>query len=382
MHIAILGTRGIPARYGGFETFAEELAVGLVQRGISVTVFCEMENVDAEKSFSTGYKGVELVYVGRLPEGPLRTLTYDAISLWRARKQYDIVYMLGYGASLLCWLPRIWGRPVWINMDGLEWARAKWGWFARGYLRCMEAIATVVATRLIADAAGIRDSLLHRYPHMPPCPVISYGCYPIREIPQNHHLSEWGLCRNNYYIVVCRLEPENHVLDILDGFRQSASQKELVIVGDIGIRSSYSRELLAIKDKRVKFIGTVYDRLKIAALRYHAIAYFHGHSVGGTNPSLLEAMACGNAIIAHDNPFNREVLGESGVFFRGAEEIPKILEHLESSLPWKSSLGKRALERASKVYTWQSVFRKYEELIRLETSSTCDANELSDLPHV
>src|SRR6266571_1127158 len=146
MKISILGTRGIPAQYGGFETFAEEIAVRLVKQGVDVTVFCE-----AEKGEQSGeYQGVKLIYVSVPKLGSLTTILFDLICLWRARKEFDVVYMLGYGASPFCFIPRLWGRQVWINMDGVEWARSKWSWPARIWFKMMEAVAMRTPDRIIA----------------------------------------------------------------------------------------------------------------------------------------------------------------------------------------------------------------------------------------
>src|ERR1700682_2446546 len=171
MRLAILGARGIPARYGGFETFAEQLAVRLVERGHDVTVFCE-----AAGDVNDEYRGVKLRHVPAHDLGPLSTMLYDAACLWHARSSFDVIYMLGYGSSPLCGLPRLWGRQVWVNMDGLEWARGKWGPIARWYLRWAEAIAMWTPDRIIADAAAIKANLQSRHRRLPPCDVIPYGC--------------------------------------------------------------------------------------------------------------------------------------------------------------------------------------------------------------
>ena len=228
MNLAILGTRGIPARYGGFETFAEKLAIGIRGRGIHVTVFCE----SGEGNEPEVLEGVELRYVSAQQLGPLRTILYDVKCLWAARKGYDIVYMLGYGAAPFCVVPRFWGTEVWINPDGLEWARAKWGLVARLYFRLMEWVSLRVADRLIADSEAIVASLVSRHRKLPPHSVIAYGCEVVEKLPSVASLSGWGLTSGNYYLIVCRLEPENHVLEILKAFQQSKSERELIIVGN------------------------------------------------------------------------------------------------------------------------------------------------------
>src|SRR3990172_311013 len=228
MKIAILGSRGIPAGYGGFETFAEELAVRLAQRGIDVTVFCE----GSGEGRPSEYKGVQLEHVSAPRVGPLTTLLFDLRCLWHARKKFDVVYMLGYGAGLFCFIPRLWGTKVWINMDGIEWARTKWGRAARIWFKLMEAASVRVPDRLIADAESIRRHLESRHGSIKPCSVISYGAPIIRETPDPALLRKWGLVPGQYDLVVCRLEPENMVAEIVQGCEMSDSPYPLIIVGD------------------------------------------------------------------------------------------------------------------------------------------------------
>src|SRR5713101_3173416 len=324
MRLAILGARGIPAHYGGFETFAEQLAVRLVERGHDVTVFCE-----AGEGASEEYKGVELRHVRARDLGPLSTVVYDAACLWQARSRFDVIYMLGYGSSALCWLPRIWGTHVWINMDGLEWARGKWGPMARWYLRCAEAIAMWAPDRIIADAAAIKANLQSRYWKLPPCDVIPYGC-EIVSSARPEELKSFGLEPGSYYLVLCRFEPENRIKEIIEGFLGSGTRTRLVLVGDHVRKSAYVQSLVGRKSDRVLFTGPVYDTARVQALRFFCRAYLHGHSVGGTNPSLLEAMGCGNVVIANDNPFNREVLGGSGLFFSTTKEVSAGIDSVDS----------------------------------------------------
>lgn len=360
-NLAILGTRGIPARYGGFETFADELSHGLAERGILVTVFCEATDRSPKPEH---YGEVALRHVKAPSFGPLKTILFDMRCLWLARREYDIVYMLGYGAAIWCFLPRLFGKQVWINVDGLEWTRAKWGLPARSYLRLMEGVAMVMPSRIIADANAIRDNLARRYRRTKPCSVIPYGCRIATAPPSQEYLTEWDLSPDGYYIVVCRLEPENHVLEILQGFQNSASRRKLVVVGDYKSKNKYINELTAIKDPRIRFIGSLYDAQKLHALRYHAAGYFHGHSVGGTNPSLLEAMGCRNLVIAHDNCFNREVLRENGLYFQNVEQIAEHILSAEKNGLSVEVLKNGALQRAKETYNWPRIIDAYEQLIR------------------
>jgi len=233
--------------------------------------------------------------------------------------------MLGYGAALFFFLPSLFGKKLWINPDGLEYARSKWSLPAKVWFKVMEAMAVIFADQVIADAEAIRAHLRKRHPWMPPCSVIPYGAPLVEEPPPKELLTEWQLSPHEYFLIVCRLEPENHVLEILKGFSQSESNCPMIVVGNIKGNLHYVKKLLNLADRRIRFIGGVYNQKKLQALRYYAKAYFHGHIVGGTNPSLLEALGCGNIIVAHDNKFNHEVAGEIAYYFRTANDIKNII---------------------------------------------------------
>lgn len=362
-HLALLGTRGIPAAYGGFETFAEELSVRLVQNGYRVTVFCE---AIAGTVGPSSYKGVFLVYINTPHLGPFSTIFFDLKCLWASRRGYSIVYMLGYGASMFCFLPRLFGRRVWINMDGIEWARSKWSGVAQRYLRFCEWMAVKTPNRIIADAHGIEEHLRARHASLPDCSVIAYGSNVIDEKPPTSLLKEWNLTPGEYYIVVCRLEPENHVVEIVEGFLASNTSAPLIILGDINADTPYAASLRKLGGERARFIGTVFDAPKLTALRFYSRAYFHGHSVGGTNPSLLEAMGCGNCIVAHDNVFNREVADSSAMYFSDKDAIPEIIRELESNPVLREKMGDFAKNRIRNYYSWDRIVSQYEYLINSE----------------
>jgi glycosyltransferase involved in cell wall biosynthesis len=359
LRVAILGTRGIPARYGGFETFAERLATGLAARGFDVTVFCEEDEQPAVDLFQC----VKLRYIPSPALGPLQTILYDLCSLWVARRGYDVVYMLGYGVAPFCVIPRLWGTDVWINPDGLEWARAKWGPIARLYFRLMEWATTFAPNRVVADCEAIAAGLAQRHRRLPAYTVIPYGCEVIETPPSAEALSLWHLSPRNYYLVVCRLEPENHVFEILEAFQRSNSQKRLVIIGNHLAATKYVAQLRTVQDARIEMIGTVYDREKLSCLRYHSFAYLHGHSVGGTNPSLLEAMGCGNLIFAHDNPFNRETLQDCGLYFSTAPELTQAIDRADADTGSLERLRERARSRARTKYNWSGIISAYVQLL-------------------
>jgi glycosyltransferase involved in cell wall biosynthesis len=358
MNIAILGTRGVPARYGGFETFAEELGTRLVQRGHRVTVFCEPVGHPLAE-----YRGMALEYVTVSAPGRLRTIVFDAKCLWRARRRFDLVYMLGYGASVFCFLPRVWGTPVWINMDGIEWKRAKWNKFARLYLRIAEATATLTASHLIADSQGVRDHLVSTYPYLRACTMIPYGAQVLTSPPEASLLQRFEVEPEGYHLVVCRLEPENHVKEMVEGYLGTDSRRPLLVVGDDSVVNDYVRSICKLAGPRVRFVGTIYDPPLLQALRFCCFAYFHGHSVGGTNPSLLEAMGCSNLVVAHDNVFNREVLGPCGLFFSTPEQLAESIRWAESHSEECSRLKSQAVLRIKALYDWKLIADKYCELL-------------------
>jgi len=353
--LAILGTRGIPARYGGFETFAEQLASCLVQRGVSVTVFCPTASGKPDHT----YLGATLRYVKSPRLGCFSETVWDVRCLWRARREFDVVYMLGVGAGFAAWIPRLYGATVWINTDGVEWKRRKWRWPQRAYLAVAEALSVLFATRIIADADSITKYLRERYPGLRKLSTIAYGADIPAHEPHRELLDKWELKAGTYYLVVCRLEPENHILEIVEGFKQSKSRKLLVIIGDIRNNNSYVQSLLRHQSEQILFLGTIYDQAVLRAFRSYACAYLHGHSVGGTNPSLLEAMACSSLVIAHDNAFNREVLGDCGLYWSTRQDVASMLDAVDESRVNARHRKKSAAEIIRSRYTWSQIANSY-----------------------
>jgi glycosyltransferase involved in cell wall biosynthesis len=257
----------------------------------------------------------------------------------------------------------LFGAEVWINPDGLEWARAKWGRVAKLYFRLMEWSSLRVANRIIADAKAIELSLASRHGELKACSVIPYGCEIVEVPPPTEPLSKWNITPDEYYIVVCRLEPENHVREILEAFKSSQSERKLIVVGNSASGTKYVQGLLSIHDPRIQMIGTVYEKDRLIALRYHSFAYLHGHSVGGTNPSLLEAMGCGNFILAHDNPFNRETVATAGMFFRDAEGLTGLVNRVDADPSIRSDFKKKARVRARECFSWEDIVAEYAALM-------------------
>ena len=371
LRIAILGTRGIPARYGGFETFAERLSVALVERGFEVTVYAEAE--PGQGAAEANHLGVKVVSVPVPRWGPASVIGYDLRCLWQARRGFDLVYMLGYGAAFACWLPRVFGTRVWINLDGLEWARTKWSAPVRAYLRVMEWAATRTANRLIADAQAIARRVQRVYPRAAPCTCIAYGAPVVHGLPDAPVLQAYGLAADAYFLVVARIEPENHVDEIVQGhqrYRAQGGTLPLVVVGELNASTRYGRRVASRGSDGVIWAGAVYDPQRLQALRLGARAYLHGHSVGGTNPSLLEALGCGNPVVAHRNEFNAEVLAELGWYFSTPDELAGHLLALEPQAEaQRVQQAEAARARIETRYTWAAIAQSYADLIRSDVGA-------------
>jgi glycosyltransferase involved in cell wall biosynthesis len=367
--LALLGTRGIPARYGGFETFAEQLAVRLVQKGHHVTVYAESDQANQP---DTWYLGVRIRHIKRPHWGPATVIGYDWNCLLdAARHNHDLVYMLGYGAAWACWWVRKQHRQkIWINVDGLEWARSKWGLLARTYLRAMEWVSSWAPTRIIADAQAIAHHYQQRYPRGVPCACIAYGAdVPHPDAALQGHPLPPQLNPQGYILVVARPEPENHLLEIIQGYLQSGVSWPLVIVGSVTPTNTYQRTLLSHASNQVRFVGGIYNPAALTALRLQAACHIHAHSVGGTNPSLLEAMACGNLILALDNPFNREVAADAALYFHTPRQLAAHIQAIHAAPHAWQHLQNQARQRIQTHYTWDTIAAAYEQLILTEVAS-------------
>jgi glycosyltransferase involved in cell wall biosynthesis len=364
--IAIVGSRGIPARYGGFETAADVLAQRLVAAGHRVIVSCE----EGPGPRPETYAGAELRYYPAPPLGPASTIIHDSLALWDLRKEVDIIYLLGYGAAFAAVLPRMAGAEIWINPDGVEWARAKWPPLAKAWFRAMEYMTMRVAHRVVSDAEALADHLRSRHTTGAEISTIAYGTDIVKRAPSTAIAKSHGLTPDNYFLIVCRLEPENHILEAIEGYKAAGQLgMPLAILGSIEKQTPYVKQLLhAAKNTDVRFLGTEYNPQKLVALRYHARAYVHGHSVGGTNPSLLEALGASNMLLAHNNPFNREVIGSvTAEWFSTPEEAAdgyKALVALDESQVQIRRNAARS--RAKNKYSWKLISEAYEDLLALE----------------
>jgi glycosyltransferase involved in cell wall biosynthesis len=358
LRIAILGARGIPGRYGGFETFAAELAPRLSGRGHHVTVYCQTRYSLPERPEM--YRGVHLEYVNAGVPRHFETPVHELRSLLHAlRQKNDILYVLGFRSSILYVLPKLLGHRIIMNTDGLDWKRSKWNWFGRKYLKVSEAIGVKLAScGLIADSQGMQEYIRESYGAE--SKFIPYGA-PVVSSTRQELLTPYGLTPQSYFLVVARIEPENNLHLIVSAFEQVQTGKKLVIVGGANYRSRYFARLRTAKDPRILFLGPIYEPDCLNELWCNSYAYIHGHEVGGTNPALLQAMGCGCCVLVRDTNFNREVIADAGLAWRPsppdlARQIDYVLQHPED-LP---ALRQRAVERIRTVYNWERTASSHE----------------------
>jgi glycosyltransferase involved in cell wall biosynthesis len=354
MKIGILGTRGIPNQYGGFEELAEKLSVYLHEKGHAVSVYCSHNHQNQSEHF----KGVRRIMVND-PEHKLGTFgqfIYDLNAVIDARKrEFDVLLQLGYTSSSV-WTSLFPKKThILTNMDGLEWKRSKYRKSVRRFLRKAEKWAVKGSDVLVSDSKGIQSYLLDK--HGVNSRFIPYGAERLTNFKRSS-LNSYELT-DFYDLVVARMEPENHIESILKAYH--GRKETLVLVGKT--ENSFARKMMSrYKTSNIRWLGGVYEKDTLNNLRHFARIHFHGHSVGGTNPSLLEAMACSSLICAHNNPFNREVLGDNSLYFERAEDIAAILDRNDFESKREQYVAAN-LQSIEKTYNWESVNRAYLELM-------------------
>lgn len=354
MKVAILGSRGIPNRYGGFEELAEKLAIGLADKGHEVIVY----NPSDHPVKNWKHDGVTLVRIFN-PEGVLGSFgqfIYDfGASLHTRFAKPDVILQLGYtSSSIWFWLLPSKSRVI-TNMDGLEWMRSKYSKSVRRFLRLAERWAAKQSHLLIADNPQIEYYLHEGYKNQ--VVYIPYGAdlprYYNQKVLKKHNVTPGG-----YHLLIARMEPENHVAEIIEGVHKSKSNALLLIVGKLNL---YGRKLKSKyhSDARIKFLGGIYDKDELNTLRNQSRYYFHGHSVGGTNPSLLEAMACGCRIVAHNNRFNQSILGNNGVYFSLPKDVTRHIDADYDASKW-DKMSRRNISAIRDNFNWRVVVEQYE----------------------
>lgn len=359
MRIALVGTRGVPARYGGFETCVEEVGRRLAERGHEVVVYCRPPADESPEDQPVTYLGMQLVHLPAWRRRALETPSHTARSLFHLRRHRPDVALVfnAANAPLLPLLVRT-GVPVGTHVDGLEWKRTKWSGTGQRFYRAAEALAVRWSDALIADAQGIADYYTEDFGAS--TEQIAYGA-PLVDPDDGHRLEQIGLDSRGYHLVVARFEPENHVDVIVDGYRRSSAGLPLVVVGSAPYSDQHTARIHELADSRVRFLGGVWDQDLLDQLYAHCATYLHGHSVGGTNPSLLRAIGAGAPTLAFDVVFNREVLGEPGRYFDSASAVSTLVEQAEAEPDATAARGRSLRERAHD-YDWDDVAARYESL--------------------
>lgn len=357
MKIAFIGTRGIPARYGGFETCAEEIAKRLAKKGHEVWVYGRSGYYPHQ---DTMYEAIHLVYLREIRAKFFETFLHTGLSLLHAlARRFDVLMVFNVANSPWLLIPLALGKKTVVHVDGLEWMRPKWHGLGRRYYQWAERLAVRLPLPLISDSQEIRKYFRERYGRE--TRYISYGAV-LQASRDPSRLGPLGLTPEGYFLQIARFEPENNQLLSIRAFEGLETKKKLVLVGGATYASKYAREISPTRDPRIVLLGFCYDRDLLRELLCHCFAYIHGNEVGGTNPGLLQAMASGCFVIARDVPFNREVGGDAAVYFN------KSTDDLRGKMAW--ALGQPDLapmkDKARKIiesrYSWDAMADAYERL--------------------
>lgn len=356
MRIALLGTRGIPARYGGFETFAEELSTRLVARGHQVTVYCR------DKYETARYRGVDLVWLPTIRHKYFDTLAHTLLStLHLIFRRADAVLYCNAANSIFTLLPRVTGIPVAVNVDGIERKRKKWNRYARAWYYMSEYLSTVFPNCFVTDAEAIRR--YYREQWKADSLFIPYGADTT--LATTHEVTDrLGLERGRYFLYVSRFELENRPLEVREAFEKvDAPDMKLALIGDAPYATEYIRRVRDTKDPRVVMPGAIYGRGYLE-LGTWCFAYIHATEVGGTHPALIEAMARGALVLYLDTTENREVCGDAGLAYRNQDELTAAMGAvLRMSDSERAVYRERALRRVREKYDWDAVTMQYEKLL-------------------
>ncbi|UBM26569.1 DUF1972 domain-containing protein [Pseudomonas sp. p1(2021b)] len=356
----ILGIRGVPAQHGGFETFAEKLCLFLVARGWDVTVYCQEEGAGAK--WESVWSGVKRIHIPVRQNGALGTVVFDFLATCDALKHQGLFLTLGYNTAVFNLMQRVWRQVNIINMDGIEWKRGKWGRIAKSWFWLNERIGCWGGSHLVADHPKIFEHLATRVSKQK-ITMIPYGGDEINTANVNL-LGVYGLEPHKFSVIIARPEPENSFVEMVRAFSSQRRNHKLVVLGNFSPDvNPYHQKVMADASDEVIFPGAIYNTAIVQALRFYCRFYLHGHRVGGTNPSLVEALGAGCAVIAHDNHFNRWVAGPGAVYFNDEKDCAVVLDNLlpdeEVYFKMKNSSRVRFNER----FRWEQILQEYEDLL-------------------
>lgn len=355
----ILGIRGVPASHGGFETFAEKLSLYLVAQSWEVTVYCQ-EDGDGSV-YESAWEGVRRVHVPVSRSGATGTVIFDWKAAKLVTKESGLCLTLGYNTAAFNVLQRLKGQTNIINMDGIEWKRDKWGMVAKTWFWLNERAGCWVGNHLVADHPKIKDHLATRVSEKK-ITMIPYGGDDVLSADKSV-LSDYGLTANNFSVIIARPEPENSFLEMVRAFSKATRNHTLVVLGNFKPEeNSFHKEVMDAASNEVLFPGAIYDQKIVQALRFYARFYLHGHRVGGTNPSLVEALGAGCAVIAHNNHFNRWVAGEGAAYFTDEQDCERVFDTLLNDAAKQVAMKRTSRVRFEERFTWQKVLEEYEQL--------------------
>jgi len=357
MRIAILGTRGIPANYGGFETFAEHLSTRLAARGHDVTVYCRAHYVSPRQ---IEFQGVRLKVLPTIRHKYFDTVIHTFFSALHAIPQrYDAALICNAANAPFASIVRAGGTPVALNVDGLEHKRKKWNWIGRKYYLMAERLATILPTETVTDAKVIQDYYLAQ--HRAISTMIAYGAEVERKVDPS--VRRWRVEPNRYVLYFSRLEPENNAHLVVEAFKRVRTGHKLLIVGDAPYARDYINDLKARarRDKRIVFTGFVFGR-DYRALQQNAYCYVHATEVGGTHPALLEAMGFGNCVLTLASPENIEAIGDAGIAYADEADLAEKLQRVLRDGSLVHAYRNRAQARVKEFYDWDYVVDQYEDL--------------------
>ena len=359
MRIAILGTRGIPASYGGFETFAEQLSTRLVARGHDVTVYCRAHYVSPRQ---IEYKGVRLKVLPTIRHKYFDTVVHAGLSAFHAASlgRFDAALICNAANAPFAPVLRAAGTPVAINVDGLEHKRRKWNWLGQNYYRVAERLSVWLPNETVTDARVIQDYYLAKYGAR--STMIAYGAEVERRTDRTA-VTRWGVEPNRYVLYVSRLEPENNAEMVIEAFRRVRTPQKLLVVGDAPYAHEYIAKLraLARRDRRIVFTGFVFGDA-YRTLQQNAYCYVHATEVGGTHPALLEAMGYGNCVLTLATPENVEVTGDAAIHYRDTNDLAAQLQRVLRGGAVVNQYRQRAQARVRERYDWEHVVVEYERL--------------------
>jgi len=354
MRIALLGTRGIPANYGGFETFAEELSTRLAARGHDITVYCRQRHPFRE------YRGVKLRYLSTIRHKYYDTVAHTAFStLDLLLHRFDVILYCNAANAVFTLWPRLIGMPTALNVDGLERRRKKWNRIAKAWYLASEWMATWCCSAVVSDAESIREYYAQRYGKE--STFIPYGA-EVGPVPETGEIRKLGLEPRKYVLYVSRMEPENNALMVRQAFEQVKTNCKLALIGDAPYASDYIEMVKDTQDERVVIPGAIFGE-GYHQLQSHSRVYVQATEVGGTHPALIEAMGRGALVLYLNTPENAEVAGDAAVAFED-DLVEKLTWAVNLAEEEREFWGRRAMERIARLYSWEAVTDLYEELFR------------------